>query len=131
MKTITIFILTVLLASSSLTYSKEKPAKIKFREVTHDFGKVEEGTRLSYSYKFKNTGKGTLIIESVIASCGCTGAALDGKNEYSRNERGEIKVTFNTRGREGVQTKTVTVRTNDPTDPQVVLTFTCEVLKKD
>jgi Na+-transporting methylmalonyl-CoA/oxaloacetate decarboxylase gamma subunit len=45
----------------------EEP-KIKFTEVSHDFGKVEQNASLKYSYVFKNEGKSTLIIENVKAS---------------------------------------------------------------
>jgi len=43
-------------------------AKIKFPELSHDFGKVEQNASLKYSFVFKNEGKGTLIIENVKAS---------------------------------------------------------------
>ena len=45
----------------------EEP-KIKFTEVSHDFGKVDQNASLKYSYVFKNEGKSTLIIENVKAS---------------------------------------------------------------
>jgi hypothetical protein len=43
-------------------------AKIKFTELSHDFGKVDQNASLKYSFVFKNEGKGTLIIENVKAS---------------------------------------------------------------
>jgi hypothetical protein len=43
-------------------------SKIKFTELSHDFGKVEQNASLKYSFVFKNEGKGTLIIENVKAS---------------------------------------------------------------
>jgi len=43
-------------------------AKIKFADLNHDFGKVEQNSSLKYSFVFKNEGKGTLIIENVKAS---------------------------------------------------------------
>ncbi len=45
-----------------------EPSKIKFTELSHDFGKVEQNASLKYSFVFKNEGKGTLIIENVKAS---------------------------------------------------------------
>jgi hypothetical protein len=43
-------------------------SKIKFNELSHDFGKVEQNSSMKYSFVFKNEGKGTLIIENVKAS---------------------------------------------------------------
>ncbi len=42
--------------------------KIKFDELEHDFGKVEQNTSLKHSFTFKNLGKGLLVIENVKAS---------------------------------------------------------------
>lgn len=43
-------------------------SKIKFNELSHDFGKVEQNASLKYSFVFRNEGKSTLIIENVKAS---------------------------------------------------------------
>ena len=40
----------------------EKLPVIEFETKTYDFGDVIEGERLTYSFKFKNTGKSNLII---------------------------------------------------------------------
>ncbi|HEY5536896.1 MAG TPA: DUF1573 domain-containing protein [Ignavibacteria bacterium] len=114
--------------SKSMAAKSTNP-KIVFEELTHDFGKVAQGTVLEHSYKFKNEGSGKLIVSSIRASCGCTGAVLDGKKEFEENETGEIKVTLNTQGREGIQVKTVFVTSNDSTQMDVVLTFKCEIYK--
>ncbi|PYJ89966.1 MAG: hypothetical protein DME70_01350, partial [Verrucomicrobia bacterium] len=59
---------------------------------------------------------------AVRPSCGCTTAAL-AKNDVAPGEKGEITATFNIGDRTGVQTKTVTVDTDDAKVPQTVLTF--------
>lgn len=113
-------------ANSGLAFSGKK-AEILFTETSHDFGKVEQGTLLEYSFFFTNEGNNSLVIEKVQPSCGCTGTSTDGKNEYGEGETGEIKVTFNTQGRSGNYSKTVSVNTNDPVNPVVILSFKCEV----
>lgn len=105
----------------------EARAKILFENETYDFGTVEQGTRLEYSFKFVNDGSAPLVIEKVQPSCGCTGAVTDGESEYSEGESGEIKVTFNTQGREGHQVKQVHIFTNDSENPDKVLTFSCDI----
>lgn len=126
----TLFVpLTVMLyltAVSDLSAS-EGAAKIFFTEETHDFGNVEQGTHLEYSFKFTNEGDKPLVIEKVQPSCGCTGALTDGESEYSEGESGEIKITFNTQGREGHQVKQVHIFTNDSENPDKVLTFSCDI----
>lgn len=116
--------------SANQTSAQVKSPKITFSETNHDFGKVENGVLLTYEYKFKNDGEDTLVIKNVHASCGCTGATIGDKTEFTNGEEGEIKVTFNTSGRSGIQSKTVSVQSNDPENPNVILSFTCEIISK-
>jgi|WetSurMetagenome_2_1015567.scaffolds.fasta_scaffold1255180_1 hypothetical protein len=124
---ITVMLFSLPMVSESITI-KENP-KIVFDEREHDFGKVSQGTILEFNYKFTNEGNGKLVITNVQTSCGCTGAVIDGKKEFEENETGEIKVTFNTQGREGIQSKTIVISSNDPIQPQIVLSFKCEIFK--
>lgn len=100
---------------------------IKFDDVNYDFGVVKQGEKLEHIYKFTNEGVCKLVIISVQPSCGCTGVVMDEKKEFSSGEEGEIKITYNTEGRQGVNTKTVTVNTNDLVNPVITLTFKCEI----
>ncbi len=102
-------------------------SKLLFEEDFHDFGTVPQGPQIEYSFKFTNKGKSPLIIDRVQPSCGCTGATTDGKNEYAKGESGEIKVTFNTQGREGHQEKQVIIFSNDPDSPQKNIKFVCNI----
>lgn len=126
------FICSVLLMSifSDQAIAIEKASKITFKKTTHDFGKVNQGVELMFVYKFSNDGEVNLVIQRVQVSCGCTGAALGDKKEFKKGEEGEIKVSFNTSGRFGAQSKTVSVQSNDPKNPIVVLSFTCEIVSQ-
>ncbi len=93
-------------------------AKIIFNDYEHHFGKVSQGEKLAYVFRFENQGTGSLIIASVTASCGCTVPKYDRKPVTPGNS-GNIEVVFNTEGRSGMQTKTITVKSN--AKPQVVL----------
>ncbi|MCK9210125.1 MAG: DUF1573 domain-containing protein [Ignavibacteriaceae bacterium] len=112
------------------TLAKEKASKITFQETKHDFGKVKQGVTLTFAFKFKNDGEENLAIQKVHASCGCTGVTMGDKKEFEEGEEGEIKVTFNTGGRSGVQSKTVMVQSNDTENPTVVLSFTCDIISQ-
>ncbi len=101
---------------SALTESERAKAPvIEFESTTFNFGTITEGESVSYTYKFKNTGKSNLIIRKIKASCGCTATQLD-NNTIAPGETGSITVTFNSRGKKGQQNKSISVTTNDPDD---------------
>lgn len=77
----------------------------------YDFGKVAAGTKVTYQFKFKNTGSEPLVITNVKPSCGCTTPSWS-KDEVAPGAEGFIDVAFNTAGKSGIQSKTVTVTGN-------------------
>lgn len=89
----------------------EKMPVITFETTTYDFGDVVEGERLTYSFKFKNTGKSNLIIYSSEATCGCT-TSQPPKAPIRPGESGEILVTFNSEGQKGNVQKRILVGAN-------------------
>lgn len=94
----------------------------------HDFGTINEGESVTYSYKFKNTGEAPLIIESVKPSCGCTAPNWT-KTPVPVGGEGEVMVKFDSKGKKNAQNKTVTVNAN--TWPkQTVLRFKTFVTPK-
>lgn len=99
---------------------KENAPIIKFTSEKHDFGEVTSGTKVTYSFGFKNIGKSDLIIRKTKASCGCT-ATNPEKTLLKPGESSNIKIVFNTSGRKGTQHKTVTVISNDPKHFQKIL----------
>jgi len=100
---------------------------ITFEKDVHDFGKVLQGERLSYTFKFTNTGKNNLIIESATASCGCT-TTIPPKAPIRPGETGEIKVTFDSKSKEGKVSNAVVVIAN--TYPvHTIITVEAEVVK--
>lgn len=104
-------------------------ARIVFREYEHHFGKVAEGEKIGYVFIFDNMGTANLVVASAIASCGCTVAEYDSK-PIPPGGKGKVEVVFDTSGRNGMQAKTITVRSNaDP--PVVLLKITAEVAAGD
>jgi len=53
---------------------KERMPRIEFEQTRHDFGKLIQGEKVSYTFKFKNTGNAALVLSAVVPSCGCTAA---------------------------------------------------------
>ena len=98
---------------------------ITFDQTTYDFGEVIEGERLTYAFKFKNTGKSNLIIYSSEATCGCT-TSQPPKAPVRPGESGEITVTFDSKGQKGKVQKRILVGAN--TYPaETILTITANV----
>ncbi len=86
-------------------------AKISFKENEHDFGEIVAGETITHAFKFTNTGSADLIISNVLTSCGCTVSEFP-KENIKPGESGVIKLTFDSRGREGYQNKIATIETN-------------------
>jgi hypothetical protein len=91
--------------------SSLKPENMIFSNEVHDFGTVAEGPAADYEFQFKNTGKEPLIIETVHASCGCTTPSYS-KEPIAPGKSGTIKASYNTVGRPGPFTKSITVTSN-------------------
>ena len=102
--------------------------KIYFPEITHDFGKVENGKVVDYIFKFVNQGNSVLNIQDIRTSCGCTAALVSSKS-VKPGEDGTIKVELNTKGHTGKMVRTVTIKSNDPKAPTSTLTIFAEVVK--
>jgi hypothetical protein len=105
---------------------KANSAKINFAQNTFDFGKIKQGESVSYEYNFTNTGKSNLYIRKVTAACGCT-AVITSADMIPAGKTGTIKTTFNSAGKTGQQNKTITVITNDPENPKVILWIKGEI----
>jgi len=86
--------------------------------IEYDFGEVAQGDKVSYTFRFRNSGDDLLEISSVSSSCGCTAALLSSKR-ISAGDMGEIKATFDSSRFRGQVTKTITMKTNSPTHSQV------------
>jgi len=94
---------------------------ISFEHGMYNFGKIKQGEKVHYDFKFKNTGRSPLIITNATASCGCTVPETP-KEPIKPGESGVIKVVFNSEGKTGMQDKVVTVTSNgNPSTSEVHL----------
>lgn len=90
-----------------------------FEKDAHDFGKIVQGEKVAYSFKFKNTGKGDLIITDAKGSCGCTVPAYPGAPIPPGGE-GVIDVVFDSAGKSGQQNKKITITANTVPNTKVL-----------
>jgi hypothetical protein len=133
---------------SALTEKQKlKAPKVTFDTLTYDFGSVKEGDTVKYSFIFVNKGKSDLVIRKIKSSCGCTAVEMvDGSSNqkmnsgtkedasgsyiFKKGKGGKIEVAFNTTGRKGDQSKTITVITNDPERSVITLNIKGKVSDK-
>lgn len=104
--------------ATNLETAQERDAKIElgaaiieFDQREYDFGEVVEGDTVEGVFKVTNAGKSDLVITSAKATCGCTVPEWP-KEAIKPGESADIKFTFNSRGRQGKQTKSITLKTN-------------------
>lgn len=88
-----------------------KLPKFSFSNDAFDFGKIKQGEKVSYAFIFKNTGTTPLLISSATASCGCTVPSYPEK-PIEPGEESKINVVFDSNGKMGMQTKTITIVAN-------------------
>jgi hypothetical protein len=100
---------------------------IKVAESVHDFSTFkEEAGPQSYDFYITNTGNQPLVIQNVVASCGCTATDWT-RQPVPGGAKGKVTATYDPKDRPGKFEKTLTVYTN--TKPEVtVLTIKGEVI---
>lgn len=99
-----------------------------FEEMSHDFGTIKEGEKVSHVYKLKNNGEVPLIIQDAKPSCGCTAPDWT-KTPIPPGGEGYVKAEFDSNGKPNAQNKTITVTAN--TWPKTTtLTFKAMVTPK-
>jgi hypothetical protein len=112
---------------SQLTPAQLASAPVaQFNAMDYDFGDMKQGDKKDYTFNLTNTGKSDLHIRNVRSSCGCT-AVAPSKKVVSPGETVPIKVTFDSRGKRGRQSKSITVITNDPKNPTSTLRISCNI----
>lgn len=99
---------------------------VSFSEKAFDFGEMKQGEKRDHTFMIQNTGKSDLIIRRVRTSCGCT-AAAPSKKVIAAGESEPIKVTFDSRGKRGRQSKSITIITNDPKNPTTILRISSNI----
>ncbi len=103
-----------------------KAPKLTFEKNVHDFGTIKQDDVVETEFIFTNEGKQDLNIRKTKANCGCT-ASKPLKTTLKPGETSSIKVTFNSKGRRGVQQKSVTIFSNDPSKPTQRITIKAKI----
>lgn len=112
MKKISIaFLLSFVL--SSMLLAQQKP-EVKFEKNEYDYGSIKEEVEVAFSdFEFTNTGTSPVIIQRIVASCGCTSPTYT-REPVLPGKKGNVKVAYNTIYRPGTFRKSIRVYTNVP-----------------
>jgi hypothetical protein len=104
-------------------------AEIRFDKTEHNLGRILQGEKVGYNFTFTNDGDASLVILDASASCGCTVPKYP-KEPIAPGEKGSVEVVFDSSGRMGQQSKTVTLKTNGKV-PVVYLTIKAHIIRKE
>lgn len=117
MKRSLLILLGIVFSTGVFAQALEKNPVMTFETKSHDFGDVKQGEKVTYVFKYKNTGTDTLRIDNIVSSCGCTVP-----NSYERvvapGANASITVEFNSAGKMGVINKTLTILSNAVTQTE-------------
>ena len=129
MKKLFLFASALVLSAGVFAQQAQKAEDVlKFKELSYDFGKIKQGSPVSHDFDFTNVSNNPVIIESALASCGCTtpvkpeGAVQKGKDDV-------IKAGFNA-AVAGPFNKSITIKVAGVAMP-LQLHITGEVLTPD
>lgn len=106
-----IFCLIILLTVVHVAYAQQITT-VKFDEIEHDFGDVEETKGDVYTtFEYKNTGDKPFVIFSVNTTCGCTTPVFS-RQPLMPGKSETMKIGFDPVNQYGVTKKSIFIRAN-------------------
>lgn len=91
-----------------------------------NFGVIWQGQTLKQAVTVTNVGDAPLEVLDVITSCGCT-MPTKPKSPLAPGESDVMTLSYHSGQRVGADNQTITLKTNDPTQPSVVIRIVGEV----
>lgn len=101
----------------------ENLPKIEITPKSFDFGEINYGQIVNYTFRVKNLGKAILEIKRVATSCACTSAKI-ASEKINPGQETELLVIYDTGAMAGAhgkgqQERIIYVKSSDPINPQV------------
>ena len=130
-KTLIIFAIIVISVSLNSCRKKGNPyagmptsilkdtTTVAFSEKEFLFDTINQGDTVVHTFVIKNTGNKELMIAHAFRTCGCTVPEYP-KNPLSPGTEADIVVRFNSAGKEGDQSKSVTLQLNTERHEEVL-----------
>jgi hypothetical protein len=100
--------------------------QLSIAEPVHDFGSIPQGKPVMCEFRLVNSGDELLEIHDVKPSCGCTTTG-DWPHALKPGESGVIPIQLETAHFVGGITKNVTIKSNDPRHPEILLELKADV----
>jgi hypothetical protein len=108
-----------LLVFGATGFAQYAQTKMQLSVTEHDFGTFkEEAGRQTFDFIVTNTGTDPLVIQNVVASCGCTTPEWT-KQPIPAAGKGKVTAIYDPKGRPGPFNKTLSVYAN--TKPEVTV----------
>ncbi len=96
--------------------------RIVCAEPVFNFGEADSSQDVVHTFILRNEGDLSLEIGRIRPSCGCTVASVS-QNTVPPGGQAEVTTRLSLRGRQGAQHKTISVESNDPKQPTLVLSL--------
>lgn len=94
--------------------------RISCNKPVFQFGTRDSSETVEHSFELKNTGTSDLTITAIRPACGCTATELT-RPTIPPGETAKISTKLTLAGRSGEARKTISVESNDPANPTIVL----------
>jgi len=127
-----ILIAQILPSHSNMTIAlADSGPSIYFLEDSWDFGEITPDELPTHIFKYENMGDEVLIIKGTKVNCESCIDPIISTRELNPGEVGELKITVNSLDMIGRFTKRIYLESNDPVNPQAVITVSGFIKEKD
>lgn len=101
---------------------------LEFAETHVDIGMIDEGSTPEIVFAVRNGSDRLVQLLDVRTSCGCTAKSSNNPTQLMPGEEATLRVSFDSKGRRGQQSKSVTVVTDEFQNATYNLSFTTKVI---
>jgi len=129
MKKLALFILIIFVLWEVVVITQAKESSVPYIRFDHEmwnFGKINQGDKVTRVFKVENVGSADLVIQRVKSTCGCTATSISSET-IKPGESSEIEVVFDSKRYHGTVTQSIYVESNDPQMPHKTLTIFGEI----
>ncbi|MHB1686052.1 MAG: DUF1573 domain-containing protein [Ignavibacteriaceae bacterium] len=116
-------IFTLVIIFFSLSIAQTIGPVVSVPKIDYDFSNVPAGTSVEHSFVIYNGGGALLTLSDVKSSCNCITAKLD-KNKLVPGDSAHVDIVYISKGKTKPEDTYVTIKTNDPNNPNLKLFVT-------